>query len=57
MDLSDSGFVFLFHSHDYNAFAVSPDGKRFLIHRPVGGSEIGGGPITVVMNWAAGIKK
>ena len=57
MDLSDSGFVFLFHSHDYNAFAVSPDGKRFLIPRPVGGSEIGGGPITVVMNWAAGIKK
>jgi hypothetical protein len=34
---------------------VSPDGKRFLFAAPPGGFRTT--PFTVVLNWAAGLKK
>jgi hypothetical protein len=36
-------------------FAVSDKGQRFLVIRAVG--EAAGRPITVVLNWQAGIEK
>ena len=40
-------------------YDVAPDGQRFLIPRPVstGGAEAASAPITVVLNWNAGLKK
>ena len=37
------------------AYDVSPDGQRFLINRY--GEETTSVPITVVVNWTAGLKK
>jgi hypothetical protein len=34
---------------------LSPDGKRFLFAAPPGGGRVI--PFTVVLNWAAGLKK
>jgi hypothetical protein len=34
---------------------LSPDGKRFLFVAPAGTSRVA--PYTVVLNWAAGLKK
>jgi Tol biopolymer transport system component len=47
------------HGSPYEAFAVSPDGQRFLIPRPEGSEGQGteSAPITVVLNWTAGLKK
>jgi hypothetical protein len=36
-------------------YAVTPDGQRFLIRQPV--AETAPTPITVVVNWAASLKK
>ena len=43
----------------YHPFAVSADGQRFLIPRPVASlqGEAASTPITVVLNWAAALKK
>ena len=38
-----------------DTYAVSADGNRFLISRPAG--ETAATPITVVLNWTAGLKK
>jgi serine/threonine protein kinase/Tol biopolymer transport system component len=60
MELFDSGYVELGHvGVNYHTYAVSPDGQRFLIPRPVSTSaaEAASAPITVVLNWAAGLKK
>jgi eukaryotic-like serine/threonine-protein kinase len=59
-ELFDSGYVELGHvGLNYHTYAVSPDGQRFLIPRPVstGGGEAASAPITVVLNWTAGLKK
>ena len=58
-ELFDSGVVFPPHTTTINLYAVSNDGQRFLIPIPV--SKYPGGiassPITVVLNWRAGLKK
>ncbi len=36
-------------------YAVAPDGQRFLINITI--SEAGVSPISVVLNWQAGLKK
>jgi Tol biopolymer transport system component len=36
------------------AYAVSPDGQRFLLAVP---AESAGGPLILIQNWAAGLKK
>jgi hypothetical protein len=59
-ELFDSGYVELGHvGLNYHTYAVSPDGQRFLIPRPVptGGAESASAPITVVLNWTGGLKK
>jgi dipeptidyl aminopeptidase/acylaminoacyl peptidase len=57
-ELFDAGMVTPPHSstiNTYHAFAVSPDGQRFLIPRPVPTvrHDIPDRPITVVLNWTA----
>ncbi len=59
-ELFDSGYVEFGHiGLNYHTYAVSPDGQRFLIPRPesIGGGETASGPITVILNWTAGLKK
>ena len=43
---------------NYHPYAVTRDGQRFLIPRPVSNanSDFSPSPIVVVTNWAAGIK-
>jgi hypothetical protein len=41
---------------DVGRFAVTADGKRFLINEPVQKSEGEKAEITAVLNWAAGIR-
>jgi eukaryotic-like serine/threonine-protein kinase len=59
--LFDSGYVnqSFGHTGNWNVYAVSTDGQRFLIPRPE--SNLTGAstntPITVVLNWTAGLKK
>jgi eukaryotic-like serine/threonine-protein kinase len=57
--LFDSLFVNAGHGTPYQAFAVSPDGQRFLIPRPEAEGDQGttATPITVVLNWTTGLKK
>ncbi len=60
VELFDSGYVELGHvGLNYHTYAVSPDGRRFLIPRPESTSdeETASAPITVVLNWTAGLKK
>ena len=38
-------------------YAPSPDGERFLVNVPAGGEGATTAPITVVLNWQAGLKK
>ena len=42
-----------------HAYDVHPDGQRFLITMPTGGSDITGAPrvLTVVTNWTSSLKK
>ena len=63
-ELFDSPFILLTHTGTgpgaggYHTFAVSADGQRFLIpHPPSSDTANLTMPITVVENWAAGIKK
>jgi Tol biopolymer transport system component len=58
-ELFDSGYINFLHGLNYHAYAVSADGQRFLIPRPESSSsgETASGPITVVLNWTAGLKK
>jgi Tol biopolymer transport system component len=51
--------VFVGGSDGFNVFryAVAPDGKRFLINTQTRASESNASPITVVLNWTAGLKK
>jgi Tol biopolymer transport system component len=58
-ELFDSGYFNFLSPVPYHAFAVSPDGQRFLIPRPESmvGQDAASAPIIVVLNWAAGLKK
>ena len=59
-ELFDTGYVKLGHvGLNYHTYAVSPDGQRFLIPRPVysGAAEAASAPITVVLNWTVGLKQ
>ena len=47
----------LFASAGIIDFAPSPDGQRFLVNVPAGGEGATAPPITVVLNWTAGLKK
>jgi serine/threonine protein kinase len=57
--LFDSHYGNAGHASPYEALRVSPDGQRFLIPRPEDsdGQATGSAPITVVLNWTAGLKK
>jgi Tol biopolymer transport system component len=59
--LFDSGYVEFTHPgafYNYHVYAVSRDGKRFLIPRPTNPIQGDGGTaITVVLNWTAILKK
>jgi dipeptidyl aminopeptidase/acylaminoacyl peptidase len=56
--LFDSGYLNFGHSVNYNTYAVSADGQRFLIPRPAHTTaEVVSTPITVVVNWTAALKK
>jgi len=55
-ELFDSGFTNFRHGRDYLAYAVSPDGQRFLIPRPES-TDLASDRITVVLNWTAGLKE
>ena len=60
VELFDSGYVDFGHTGgNYHTYAVSPDGQRFLIPRPESTSseETAPAPITVGLNWTAGLKK
>jgi len=56
-ELFDSGIFSFGHSGgNYKTYAVSPDGQRFLIPRlPGQTAEVLRPPITVVVNWTAGL--
>jgi len=55
--LFDTGYVNLPSGGNYHTFAVSRDGQRFLIPRPVSNtSDDSSSPIVVVTNWTAGIR-
>jgi Tol biopolymer transport system component len=58
-ELFDSGYINFAHGLNYLTYAVSADGQRFLIPRPESArsGEIASAPITVVLNWTAGLKK
>ena len=45
----------LFETHSTDRYAVTADGQRFLISKPV--EESTSGPITVILNWTAEAKK
>ena len=59
--LFDSGYINtgFGHTANWNTFAVSSDGQRFLIPRTESNltAEVTNTPITVVLNWAAALKK
>ena len=58
--LFDSGYVNLSHATNFLTYDVSSDGQRFLIPRPAGsatGDATADTPITIVLNWQAGLKK
>jgi Tol biopolymer transport system component len=57
--LFDSGYVNLPHSFAYHTYAVSPDGQRFLIPRPVANNtdDATPQPVVVVLNWVEGLRK
>ena len=46
------------HSFVYHTYAVSPDGQRFLIPKPVSGSaEETAAPLVVILNWISALNK
>jgi hypothetical protein len=56
-ELFDAAYVNFSHTTNYLAFAVSPDGQRFLIPRLETAITTTQGAITVVLNWTAALKK
>lgn len=44
------------HTGNWHTYAVSPDGQRFLIPRPVS-QQVPGASVTVVLNWTALLKR
>jgi eukaryotic-like serine/threonine-protein kinase len=57
-ELFDSQYLNYGHGRDYHTFAVSPDGQRFLIPRPVeSSSDTSSNAVTVVLNWTSLLKK
>jgi Tol biopolymer transport system component len=63
VELFDTGYINFGHSGGtFLPYAVSPDGQRFLIPRPERPDAAGAGdaattPITVIVNWAATVKR
>jgi Tol biopolymer transport system component len=57
--LFDSGYVALGHAAPFHVYAVSLDGQRFYIPRPMSASpeEAAQAPIVVVHNWLEGAKR
>ena len=56
--LFDTAFVNLPHNGPYHAFAVSPDGQRFLIPQfPSNTPQATAAPVAVVINWEAALQK
>jgi len=55
--LFDSGFVNLSHNGPYFAYAVSPDGQRFLIPQLQSANSQTNAPAVVVVNWTAALQK
>jgi Tol biopolymer transport system component len=57
--LFESGYVVLPHTGPFHGYAVSPDGQRFYIPRPMTASpeEAAQAPIVVVHNWYEGTKR
>ena len=60
--LFDSGYINsgFGHTGNWNTFAISSDGQRFLIPRPesnLTGAALSNTPITVVLNWTATLPK
>ncbi len=49
--------IFFGNSLAFTAYDVTPDGKRFLINTEDPAEEAAPAPITVVLNWQAGLKK
>jgi Tol biopolymer transport system component len=44
------------HTGNWNTFAVSADGQKFLIPRPESSGSEAGAPVSVVVNWTSAIK-
>jgi eukaryotic-like serine/threonine-protein kinase len=63
VELFDTGYINFSHSGGtFLPYAVSPDGQKFLIPRPERPDAAGAGdaattPITVIVNWAATVKR
>jgi hypothetical protein len=62
VELFETGYINFSHSGGtFLPYAVSPDGQKFLIPRPerpdVGASDLATTPITVIVNWAATVKR
>lgn len=58
--LFDSRYINLVHATNFLSYEVSADGERFLIPRPAAsatGDSANDTPITVVLNWQAGLKR
>jgi hypothetical protein len=47
----------LFATEGITGYAPSADGQRFLVNLPAGGEGAAAPPITVVLNWAAGLDR
>jgi hypothetical protein len=47
----------LFASAGMTGYAPSADGQRFLLNVPAGGEAAAVPPVTVVLNWRAGLNK
>ena len=58
-ELFDSGYINYTHGLNYQTYAVSADGQRFLVPRPENAAptDTAPTPITVVLNWTAALKK
>jgi hypothetical protein len=56
-ELFDSKYVNYIHGLFYHTYAVSPDGQRFLIPRPVETVSEVSNSVTAVLNWTSLLKK
>jgi hypothetical protein len=57
MELFDSQYVNFIHGVNYNMFAISADGQRFLIPRPASAWADMDDSVTVILNWPLLLKK